>query len=62
MATQNTSRFYQLGAVALFEYRFNNEYSTQGSEEYAMRRISDFSPYVFSLVDGERMYDNCEEI
>lgn len=56
MATQNTSRFYQLGAVALFEYRFNNEYSTQGSEEYAMRRISDFSPYVFSLVDGERMY------
>lgn len=55
----NTHRFYQLSNFALFEYEFNEQFSeetiTEG-EWYTHHKLSEFSPYVFTLATGDRLY------
>lgn len=56
---QNTHRFYQLSNVALFEYEFNEKYNNENITEgewYTHHRLSEFSPYVYNLTTGDKLY------
>jgi len=52
----NTKRFFQLSSSMLFEYEFNEKFNNSRSDKYGEFRIGDFTPIIFPLKDGNRLF------
>lgn len=59
LTNHNTSRYYQISDVALFEYEFNEQYDKENLTEcgaFTHHKMSEFAPYVYNLRDGNLLY------